>query len=284
MQFQHVKIIQKFHPKSAVFLKSKTIWSHLNRDHRIVKKLASNPASFNGRSDKGKSRRISIVSPRMVKRMKRVIRRNPFQTSNEIFKAVPNMPKSTRCHILKSISKYGKPLSRRPLKSVHREKRLKWAENNLKVNFENAIFTDECRATLDGSDGRSRGCYDAQFPSPQGLRHQQGGGGIMFWAGIMKNEIVGPFRVKDGVKIPAETYTTFLRVSTTLVQKEKFVIQEENDIYARHCTFTCCSFNTAFLDGVVCKKCHNHGMATKFPRSQSDWIYVEHNQTLSLGK
>ena len=121
------------------------------------------------------------------------------------------MPKSTRCHILKSISKCGKPLSRRPLKSVHREKRLKWAENNLKVNFENAIFTDECRATLGGSDGWSRGWYDAQFLSPQGLRHQQGGGGIMFWAGIMKNEIVGPFRVKDGVKITAETYTTFLK-------------------------------------------------------------------------
>ena len=29
LHFQHVKIIQKIHPKSAVFLKPKTIWSHL---------------------------------------------------------------------------------------------------------------------------------------------------------------------------------------------------------------------------------------------------------------
>lgn len=32
----------------------------------------------------------------------------------------------------------------------HREKRLKWAENNMKDKFENVIFTGECRATLDG--------------------------------------------------------------------------------------------------------------------------------------
>ena len=40
-------------------------------------------------------------------------------------------------------------MARPPLKCIHREKRLKWAENNMKVNFENVIFTDECRATLD---------------------------------------------------------------------------------------------------------------------------------------
>ena len=81
----------------------------------------------------------------------------------------------------------------------------------MKVNFENVIFTDECRATLDGPDGWSRGWYDAQFPSPQGLRRQQGGGGIMVWEEIINNEIVGLFRVKDGVKITAETYTAFLK-------------------------------------------------------------------------
>ena len=141
----------------------------------------------------------------------------------------------------------------------------------MKVNFENVIFTDECRATLDGPDGWSRGWYDAQFPSPQGLRRQQGGGGIMFWEEIINNEIVGLFRVKDGVKITAELYTAFFeRVSTTLVQKEKFVVQKENDIYARQCTFTCCLFNTGFLEEVVRKKCHNHGMASKFPKSQSN--------------
>jgi transposase len=88
---------------------------------------------------------------------------------------------------------------------------MKWAENNMKVNFQNVLFTDECRATLYGPDGWSRGWYDAQSPPPQRLRRQQGGGGVMFWAGIINNEMVGPFRVKDGVKITAETYTAFLK-------------------------------------------------------------------------
>ena len=81
---EEATIIQGLHRKQTTLQIAKT----LNRDHRRVKKFASNPASFNGRSDKGKSRRSSIFSPRMVKRMKREIRRNPFQTSNDIFKAV----------------------------------------------------------------------------------------------------------------------------------------------------------------------------------------------------
>ena len=74
---------------------------------------------------------------------------------NFLFESVclPNTSKSTRCHILKSMSKCGKPVARPPLKCIHRELRLKWAENNMKVNFENVIFTDECRATLDGPNG-----------------------------------------------------------------------------------------------------------------------------------
>ncbi len=96
-----------------------------------------------------------------------------------------------------------------PLKCIHREKRRKWAENNNKVNFENVIFTNECRATLYGPDSWNRGCYDTQSP-PQRLRRQQGGG-VVYWAGIMNSEMVGPFIVTDGVKITAETYTAFLK-------------------------------------------------------------------------
>ncbi len=56
--------------------------------------------------------------------------------------------------------------------------------------------------------------YDTQSPPPQRLRLdtfqrrnydcQQGDGEIMFWLGIINNEMVGPFRVKDGVKITAK--------------------------------------------------------------------------------
>ena len=100
--------------------------------------------------------------------MKREICCNPLQTSKEIFESVslPNMFKSTRCHTLKSIRKSGKSVAGPPLKCIYREKKLKWAENNKKVNFENVIFTNECRATL---DGWSRGWYDTQSSPPQRL-------------------------------------------------------------------------------------------------------------------
>ena len=45
---------------------------------------------------------------------------------------------------------------------------------------------------------------------PTRLRRQQGGGGVMFWAGIMGRELVGPFRVPEGVKITSVKNVEFL--------------------------------------------------------------------------
>ena len=33
------------------------------------------------------------------------------------------------------------------------------------------------------------------------FRCQQGGGDVMIWVGIIGNELIGPYRVHDGVKI-----------------------------------------------------------------------------------
>ncbi len=45
---------------------------------------------------------------------------------------------------------------------------------------------------------------------PTRLRRQQGGGGVMFWAGIMGRELVDPFRVPEGVKMTSAKYIEFL--------------------------------------------------------------------------
>jgi hypothetical protein len=76
-----------------------------------------------------------------------------------------------------------------------------WAEQYLKQDYYNVIFTDECRATLDGPDGFSRGWILDGLDIPARLRRQQGGGGTMFWAGLYGSTVVGPFRVPDGVKM-----------------------------------------------------------------------------------
>ena len=38
-------------------------------------------------------------------------------------------------------------------------------------------------------------------PRPQRLRCQQGGGGVMIWAGIVGKVLVGPFRIPEDVKL-----------------------------------------------------------------------------------
>ena len=93
----------------------------LGRDHRTIKKYATNPQSCNGRADKGEIRKKSGVSRRVISLIKREVHRNPLQTSKQVFEAVGmfNVPKSTRCSILQRIAKCKKPLVRSPLKQVH---------------------------------------------------------------------------------------------------------------------------------------------------------------------
>ena len=71
----------------------------------------------------------------------------------------------------------------------------------MKIDFETVLFTDECRATLDGPDGWCRGWLVNGTDKPSRARRQQGGGGVMFWAALIGNEVVGPFRVPDGLKM-----------------------------------------------------------------------------------
>ena len=81
----------------------------------------------------------------------------------------------------------------------------------MKENFQSVFFTDECRATLDGPDGWTRGWYCEGDPRPERIRRQQGGGGVMFWTAIIGNELVGPLRVSDGVKMTVKVYMDFLK-------------------------------------------------------------------------
>jgi hypothetical protein len=54
------------------------------------------------------------------------VHRNPSQTGKEVFESacVPDVPKSSRCRILRRIGKCGKPDVRPPLKNIHKRKRI----------------------------------------------------------------------------------------------------------------------------------------------------------------
>ena len=78
------------------------------------------------------------------------------------------------------------------------------------LKFETDIFTDECRETLAELDKWSHGRLREGVTKPNHQRRQQGGGGVMFWSGIVDNTLIGPFKVPEGVKITSEAYINFL--------------------------------------------------------------------------
>ena len=89
------------------------------------------------------------------------------------------------CRVLQGLVRHVEPDIRPPLKVIQKEKRLNWASEYMKLDFEVVMFTDECRATHDWPDGWSKGWVANGSNRPIRVRRQQGGGGIMFWAGII---------------------------------------------------------------------------------------------------
>ena len=176
----------------------------IHRDHRTVKRFMENSNKVRGRADKGKFRKISR---REISTVKKTLSRNPHSTSAKIFHeaGVPSRSRAGRCKILRSIGKVTKPTIKPPLKQRHKLARLDRAKSCMKTNFENVLFTDESRATLDGSDGWMSGWLLNGTKPRSKIRRQQGGGGVMIWAEIINDQIVRPFRVPDGVKMCAKS-------------------------------------------------------------------------------
>ena len=82
--------------------------------------------------------------------------------------------------------------------------RIDWAKTYMETDMKHLLFIGESRATLDAPDGWSRGWVIRGDQCPIRIRRQEGGGGIMLWAGIVGDELVGPFRVQ-GVKLTSHT-------------------------------------------------------------------------------
>ena len=176
------------------------IAKRLKRDHRTIKKYVSNiNTQRKKRSDANKRK----VTSRDMRKLKFALAKNPLASSKTIFEqaGIDRACRKTRCNILNDIAKNTKPVSRPPLIKQHKEKRVKWATDYIKCDFSTVFFTNECRATLDGLDGFSRGWIGHGFETPFRLRKQQGGGGVMFWAGICGQTLIGPFMVEEGVKM-----------------------------------------------------------------------------------
>ena len=181
----------------------------LKRDHRTIKKFVLDGKLERKPHKGGRPRKLTKRDERKIKR---ALSQNPHSSSNHIFKdaGVANIPKTTRNRTLKTMGKQRSPTVCPPLSEVNRRKRLEWAEQHMKTNFQLVLWTDESRATLDGPDGWKRGwLINGGTPRLRFMR-QQGGGGVMFWAGIIGETLVGPFLVPDGLKMNSANYCQFL--------------------------------------------------------------------------
>ncbi len=187
-------------------MKTLDISRKLKRDHHSVKRFVANSEHRRVRADKGRMRKVSA---RQIRRIKRAAAKMPLQSSKQLFEAA-GVPQTSRCRILQKPAVVHKPTIQPPLTNAHKQKRLQWAHTYMKTNFQTVLFTDECRATLDGPDGWSSGWLVDGHHFPTRLRRQQGGGGVMFRAGIMGRELVGPFTVPEGVKMALAKYIEFL--------------------------------------------------------------------------
>lgn len=185
------------------------IAKQLKRDHRTIKKFVENGGVTRKKPTKCKPK---ALSPAKVRKLKFALAKNPNATSKTIFDeaGIHDIPKTTRNVYLRKLGTVKKVVASPPLSKLHRQKRQEWANRYLKQDFSKVLWTDECRATLDGPDGWARGWVLKGRQSRNRMRRQQGGGGVMFWAGLLGNTIVGPFRVEQGVKLNSQNYCSFL--------------------------------------------------------------------------
>ena len=181
----------------------------LNRDIRTIQKATQDIYyKRKTRCDKGKSK----LSEQDYRKLRKVIKKYPLLPSGAIFAeaGVPAYSKTRRNIHLKKIAVVKKAEKRPPLSELNQRKRVNWARKYLKLDFSRVIFTDECRATLDGPDGWRRGWVMDANSVPYVMRRQQGGGGVMFWAAIVGSTLIGPFMIDSGVKMNSEIYSAFL--------------------------------------------------------------------------
>jgi len=145
-----------------------------------------------------------------------------------------NVTKSTRCRILKSIGTVKSPRKKPVLTAVHKQKRLSWAWQYMKTDFQQVVWTDESCVTLNGPNRWARGWMLKGCELWTRVKRQNNGGGLMIWAGIVGSTLIGPFRIPQGVKINRLVYCQLLEDkflpwldSVPSSEKEKLIFMQD---------------------------------------------------------
>lgn len=73
------------------------------------------------------------------------------------------------------------------------------------------LLIDETRATQDVPDGWVNGWVYFGYERHRRLKRQQQGGGVMLWADIIGDKLVGPVVVREGGKVTSAAYCNLVQ-------------------------------------------------------------------------
>ena len=186
------------------------IAKEIGRHVATVKRFLQSPSKRKPRRD---LRVLKSVTKRDFSRLRRSLRKMSWATSAKLFEeaCLVNVPKTTRNRLLRMVAAIKSPSKKLSLTPRHKRLRMEWSKRYMKTDMNLVLFTDESRATLDDPNGWAKGWVYNGDTCHSRMRRQQGGGEVMIWAGIIGDELVGPFRVPDGLKLTAATYCEFLK-------------------------------------------------------------------------
>lgn len=110
--------------------------------------------------------------------------------------------------------------------------------------FLKILWTDVMKVTLDRPDGWTCDWISHGHRAELGLRRHPDGSGVMVLAGIIKDELVGPSQIEEGLKLNSQTSLQFLQdtLLTTRNRKksaslEKMIFMQDNSLsHALNCS------------------------------------------------
>ena len=136
---------------------------------------------------------------------------------------------------------------------------------------------------LDGPDGWANGWVYFGDERHRRLRRQQQDGGVMIWAGIIEDRLVGPIKVREGVKVTSASYCNLLNESLVpwlddipLSLLRDFSFMQDNT------PLPFCPSHPIIPSHFGHLRWKVDDLAAIFPRLEPDWNFLGYQQTRHL--
>lgn len=189
------------------------------------------------RSGSGRPR---ITSPLQDRKLCLMVKRNRFTPVSHLHPGwaaacgINCSSRTARRIVLTAGLRSCRPLARIPLSPSHRRSRMQWAKEHLEWTenqWENVLWTDESRFTLDFCDGRVRvrRLPGERFCDCAVAQHDRyGGGSVMIWAGIWGAGRTAVVRINGTLTANRYLDEVMLPIIVPTVQEHGLLLQQDN--------------------------------------------------------